>query len=516
VAIGRGRLVNGRSLPGDNSDHRADTTDDNGGESSGDTVPVFPARRVRRRGPKRGCEATVRLALDIGHAAVTLARAAQIPGSSITSTMNMTGAEQRPRRMCWTSCVVVVVLACRCLAQESPTVKPGDVGVSATKVQELSTFMQSLVDQGKISGGVTMMARHGKVVHLKAVGMADREEKKPMQTDAIFRLASMSKPPTSVAIMMLHERGKLDLDDPVSKFIPAFKDPNVLVTVDPLTTEPAKREITIRHLLTHTSGLGYPFTKLLGPLYEQHNIPSGCVSTSVTLEENMKRLAGLPLLFSPGERWEYGMSTDVLGRVVEVASAVPLDRFLEERVFSPLGMKDTFFKVPSRKLPRLVSAYFPAEGAIRKLKDSEIVKDGHELISADYPYLESHKYVSGGGGLCSTAADYMRFCEMLANLGELNGARLLREDTVKEMTTNQLVNLPDRFGFGFGISGDTDDIHKQLRGSYGWAGYWSTSFRISRQRDWILITMSQVAWDDKATPMWFAEYEKIAAESIEK
>ena len=427
----------------------------------------------------------------------------------------MAGAERRRGRIGWVSCLVVVVLACRCLAQELPTAKPEDVGVSSTKVEELSTFMQSLVDQGKIAGGVTMMARHGKVVHLKAVGMADREEKKPMQTDAVFRMASMTKPITSVAIMMLYEQGKLGLDDPVSKYIPAFRNPKVLVSVDPLKTEPAKREITIRHLLTHTSGLGYPFTKVLGPLYEQHNIPSGCVSTSVTLEENMRRLAELPLLFSPGERWEYGMSTDVLGRVVEVVSGVPLDRFLEERVFSPLGMKDTFFKVPSRKLPRLVSAYFPAEAAIRKLKDGEIVKDGHELISADYPYLESHKYVSGGGGLCSTGADYMRFCEMLASLGELNGARLLREDTVKEMTTNQLVNLPDRFGFGFGITGDTDDIHRQLRGSYGWAGYWSTSFRISRQRDWILITMSQVAWDQKATAAWFARYERIAAEAIQ-
>jgi CubicO group peptidase (beta-lactamase class C family) len=397
-----------------------------------------------------------------------------------------------------------------------PSAKPEEVGVSSVKVEELSKFMQSLVDQGKIAGGVTMMARHGKVIHLKAVGMADREAEKPMQIDAIFRIASMTKPVTSVAVMMLYEQGKLGLDDPVWKYMPEFKNPKVLVSVNPLRTEPAKREITIRHLLTHTSGLGYPSTPHLGALYEQHGIPCGCVSAPVTLEENMRKLAGVPLLFHPGEKWEYGMSTDVLGRVIEVVSAVTLDRFFETEIFTRLGMKDTFFKVPREKVPRLVAAYIPLEAGIRKLKDGEIVKHGADPISADYPYLESHRYLSGGGDLCSTVTDYMRFCQMLLNRGQLDSVRLLREETIGMMTTNQLGTLPNRFGFGFGIMPETDDIHRQLRGSYNWGGYWSTSFRISPRGDWILITTSQVAWDDKATSAWFTQYEKIATEAVEK
>ena len=187
----------------------------------------------------------------------------------------MTWTVLRTNLLGWTFCLLALLLALPTLAQELPTAKPEDVGVSSAKVEELSKFMQSLVDDGKIAGGVTMMARHGKVVHLKAVGMADREEKKPMQTDAIFRIASMTKPITSVAIMMLWEQGKLGLDDPVSKYIPEFKNPEVLVGVNPLKTEPAKREITIRHLLTHTSGLGYPVTEKIGPIYRQHGIQWG-------------------------------------------------------------------------------------------------------------------------------------------------------------------------------------------------------------------------------------------------
>ena len=225
---------------------------------------------------------------------------------------------------------VVLLLPVCTVGQELPTASPEEVGVSSEKVGELSRFMQSLVDDGKIAGGVTMMARHGKVIHLAAVGMADRETGTPMKTDAIFRIASMTKPITSAAIMMLWEQGKLGLDDPVSKYIPEFANPKVLVSVDPLKTEPAKQEITIRHLLTHTSGLGYEFTPDLGDIYKKHGIVCGCLTSSVTLEENITKLAGLPLRFHPGERCGYGMSTDVLGRVIEVVSGMTLDRFFEE------------------------------------------------------------------------------------------------------------------------------------------------------------------------------------------
>ena len=232
----------------------------------------------------------------------------------------------------------------------------------------------------------------------------------------------------------------------------------------------------------------------------------------------MKKLAGLPLRFHPGERCGYGMSTDVLGRVIEVVSGMTLDRFFEERIFTPLGMKDTFFRVPPSKLPRLAAAYVPEEGRIRKIVDGEVVKHGPDLISADYPYRDLQRYLSGGGDLCSTAADYLRFCQMLLNHGQLNGVRMLNDNTVKMMTANQLRELPGnaRFGFGFGIMPETDDIHEQLRASVSWGGYWSTSFRISPRGDWILITMSQLAPDLKGPRPWGAEYERFAAEAIQK
>jgi len=437
----------------------------------------------------------------------------------------MTFSSIQWNRFAFASFLIGLLLTRPATGQGLPTAKPEDVGVSPEKVEKLSEFMQSLVDDGKIAGGVTMMARRGKVVHLKAVGMADREAKKPMKTDAIFRIASMSKPITSVAIMMLWEEGKLDLDDPVSKYIPGFKNPKVLVSVDPLKTEPAKREITIRHLLTHTSGIGYSFSATLGPIYDQHRIPSGLCRTEDGLAEVTIDLAKMPLLFHPGEKYEYGMSVDVLGRVVEVVSDMPFERFIKTRICRPLGMNDTFFKVPEAKRSRLVAAYVPVETCIRKIKPGEILREelgGHMVeISSDYPYVDSHKFRSGGAGLCSTASDYMRFCQMLLNGGVLDGKRLLRKQTVEMMTADQTgeiedPDVPDQFGFGFTTFPDKPDVHGQLRGAYAWFGFWSTSFRISPRGEWIVITMAQRSWTDDETPGWFVDYEKIAAEAIER
>jgi CubicO group peptidase (beta-lactamase class C family) len=317
--------------------------------------------------------------------------------------------------------------------------------------------------------------------------------------------------------MMLWEQGKLGLDDPVSKYIPEFKNTTVLVNVDPLETRPAKGEITIRHLLTHTSGLTYGSS--VKPIYDKHGISGGLSTTEVNLEQMMKTLAGLPILFDPGEKFEYGMSTDVLGRVVEVVSGVTLDRFFDDKILKPLGMNDTGFHVSQDKVGRLAAVYIPGEGGIRKLAGGEI---GPGNLTSDYPYSKSHKYLAGGGGLCSTPSDYMRFCQMLLNGGELNGVRLLRPETIKMMTANQIGELKladldviDRFGFGFTVNSDDERHHEQLRGAYAWFGHWSTSFRISPNGDWVLVTMTQLVWDDKATPAWFAQYEKIVTEAIQ-
>ncbi len=427
-------------------------------------------------------------------------------------------------RLSWVLCTLLL-MASHTWGQDLPTAKPEDVGVSSEKVEKLSAFMQSLVDQGKIPGGVTMMARHGKVIHLKAVGLADRETKKPMTTDAIFRLASMSKLITTVGAMVLVDRGKLALDDPVSRCVPEFANPKVLVSLDPWQTEPAKREITIRQLLTHTSGLASCFDEVVGPLYDAQGIQGGVSTMQIDLQEIMARLARIPLVSQPGERFSYGISSDLLGRVIEVASGMTLDRFIESEVCRPLGMTDTHFCIPPQKLSRLVDAYIPVETCLRKVKKGETLRQefgkGIVTISSDYCYGPWNRFKSGGGGLCSTASDYLRLCQMLLNRGELGGVRLLKKDTVNMMTSNQIGDLamrgtPGKFGFGLALLPETSDIHEQLRGSYAWAGYWSTSFRISPRGDWILVTMSQLAWDDKETPAWFAEYERIAAEAIEK
>jgi CubicO group peptidase (beta-lactamase class C family) len=412
--------------------------------------------------------------------------------------------------------LAISLLVSPAICQERLITKPEDVGVSSEKVGEISEFMQSLVDDGKIAGGVTMMARRGKVVHLEAVGMADREAEKPMTTDAIFRIASMTKPITSIAIMMLVEGGKLKLDDPVSEYIPEFKNPQILVSVDPLKKRPAKSEITIRHLLTHTAGLGYSFTQSIGPIYEDNEIQSGLVRSDLSLEESMKNLAEMPLLFDPGERWEYSLATDVLGRVVEVVSEKLFDKFIEKEICQPLGMHDTFFIIPEEKRSRLVSAYVPVGNCLRKLKAGEILKEpligGVVTVSSDYSCDKNQQYWSGGAGLCSTTQDYLRFCQMLLNRGKLGGVRLLKEDTVKMMTVNQIGERgPFCFGFGFSINGDDENTDEQLRDAYGWGGYWGTTFKISPHGDWILITMSQVAPIEGQT---LNDYEKLAAEAI--
>jgi CubicO group peptidase (beta-lactamase class C family) len=230
---------------------------------------------------------------------------------------------------------------------------------------------------------------------------------------------------------------------------------------------------------------------------------------------------GLRLLFDPGEDWEYGLSTDVLGRVVEVASGMALDRYIDEQICQPLQMKDTFFKIPPEKKDRLVAAYHLRDGNLKRVLDGEALPAGQR---PDYPYNKSHKYFSGGGGLCSTATDFMRFCQMLLSGGVRDGKQLLQESTVEMMVEDQLggkitadqgvaPGLVDEFGFGFTSYGE-QHRHVRLRGAYACFGFWTTSFRVSPKSDWILITMAQQPADFTITPKWLAEYERIAAEAI--
>ena len=382
--------------------------------------------------------------------------------------------------------------------QELPTAKPESVGLSSDRLERITTRVQQAIDDKRIAGAVTLVSRHGKVAYFKAQGSSDREASKAMRNDAIFRICSMSKPITSVAVMMLYEEGKFLLEDPVSKYLPEFKDPKVLVKPadgrGPYTI-PAAREITIRDLLTHTSGLTYDWNESLGEQYKAAHVASGLLQYDGTIEDNVKRLASVPLLFSPGTKWEYSLGIDVLGRLVEVTSGMPLDQFFQKRIFEPLGMKDTYFYLPDSKIERLAVAYTYYQGkGLERFPDTPIT-EGTFSYSADYPYRGPKKLFAGGAGLSSTVADYYRFCQMMLQGGKLGDVRLLSRKSVELMSHDQLGHISDdfAFGIGFGVDGVKTPL-KELGspGTYGWGGFFYTQFSIDPKEDMIVIFMGQL------------------------
>jgi CubicO group peptidase (beta-lactamase class C family) len=400
----------------------------------------------------------------------------------------------------WFAFLSVFILAgiAGAAAQELPTAKPETVGLSSERLERITSKVQQTVDEKRIAGAVTLVARHGKVVYFKSQGALDREASKPMRNDAIFRICSMSKPITSVAVMMLYEEGKFLLDDPISKYLPEFKNPKVLVKPgngrEPYTI-PAAREISIRDLLRHTSGLTYHWNEDLGDRYKEANVAHGLLPYDGTIEENVKRLAKLPLLFSPGTRWEYSLSVDVLGRLVEVTSGMPLDEFFRKRILEPLGMKDTYFYLPDNKLDRLAAAYtYYDDKGLQRFPDTPIT-EGATSYSADYPYRGPKKLFAGGAGLNSTAADYYRFCQMMLQGGKLGDVRLLSRKSVELMTHDQLGRISDdqAFGLGFGIDGVKTPL-KELGsvGTFAWGGFFYTAFTIDPKEDMIVIFMGQL------------------------
>ena len=382
-------------------------------------------------------------------------------------------------------------------AQDFRSVKPETVGLSSERLERIGTAVQRSIDDKRIAGAVTLVVRRGQIAWLKAQGMEDREAGKAMRPDAIFRICSMTKPITSVAVMMLYEEGRFLLEDPVSKYLPEFKNPKVFV--QPTTGEPysipATHEITIRDLLRHTAGFTYQWNPVLGPLYKNANVANGLLQYEGTIEDSVKRLAGVPLLFNPGDRWEYGLSVDVLGRLVEVISGKPLDQFLRERIFVPLGMKDTYFYLPNGKVDRLATVYtYYADKGLNRFPDTPIT-EGPFSYSADYPYRGPKKLFSGGGGLVSTAQDYMRFCQMMLDGGKARNIQLLSRKSVELMTHDQLGNISsDRsFGLGFGIDGIKAPLAELGSvGEYKWGGFYYTAFSIDPKEQMIVIFMGQL------------------------
>jgi CubicO group peptidase (beta-lactamase class C family) len=323
-----------------------------------------------------------------------------------------------------------------------------------------------------------------------------------MQNNTIFRIASMTKPITSFAVMMLYEEGRFRLDDPLHKYLPEFKDMKVVANAastngiagaDSLV--PAKRPITIRHLLTHMSGFAYHWNDRLGPAYYKAGVAHGLGVHNETLAESMKKLAALPLLNHPGDKWEYGLSTDVLGRLIEVVSGKSLNDFFLERIFTPLKMNDTHFYLPENKVARLATVYqYSTEKGLTKVPESVTVEGKYDY-SPVYPYSGPKRFYSGGAGLSSTAADYARFGQMLLNGGELDGARLLSRKSIELMTADFLHEKLDGFGFGLGFG-----IRRELSesselgsvGTYGWGGFWYTQFFVDPAEQMFAIIMAQL------------------------
>ena len=370
-------------------------------------------------------------------------------------------------------------------AQTLSEALPASVGMSAGRLGRIDDLVKEYIDKKWIAGATVLVAKDGKIVYYKGLGYDDIDKKTPMKKDAICRIASQTKAITSVAVMMLYEEGKILLSDPVSKYIPEFKNPKVLDKFNPAdttyTTVPAKREITIRDLLTHTSGIDYAQigSKESNAIYYKAGVVGGIGVDKIVLGDKMKILGGLPLMHQPGEKWTYGLNADLLGYLIEVVSGMSLDEFFKQKIFEPLGMKDTYFYLPKEKRNRLATLY--TEDSTK-----HIIKDGetYELngtMYVNYPDMEG-TYYSGGGGLSSTAYDYSIFMQMLLNGGEYNGKRILSRSSIRMMTSNQIGDIDfgdDKFGLGFGIVTEKGAAKTPVSpGTFSWGGMFSSSYWI--------------------------------------
>lgn len=415
--------------------------------------------------------------------------------------------------------LLVAVPAVAQLDTSSSLLPHGDAqsaGFSPTKLQSIDHLLQAAVEKKQIAGAAALVARNGKLIHLAMAGHQDAEAGIPITANTIYRIASMTKPITSVAALMLVDEGKLKLDDAISKYIPEFATVRVLTQEakpgQPLVniTEAAATLPTIRHLLTHMSGLTYSFWNhpILSKLYRDADVSDGLMETSGTMADNVNRLASLPLLFQSGTAWGYGLNTDVLGRVVEVASGQTLENFFQHRIVQPLKMRDTYFVLPADKRQRLAALYAPdASKKIRRIDDKPQLSTsviGTVPYSATYPLADNSQFHSGGAGLVSTIGDYARFLQMLLNGGELDGQRILKRETVTQMTTNQIGKLDcgfknhgDKFGFGFGVATSASKPAEVATvGSYSWGGIFYTYFLVDPEQRLITIFMAQVfPWD---------------------
>ena len=397
--------------------------------------------------------------------------------------------------------VAFAVISCeKSTEQKLPTLvvsSPEAAGFSSTRLARLDSGMSDWVKKNWINGSVALIARRGKIVFHKAYGYNDLDTKTPLDKNGIFRIASQTKAITTVAALMLWEEGKFAFDDPISKFIPSFANQQVLATFNPkdttFTTVPAKRAVTIRDILTHTSGIGYPAigTPEANAIYAKNQVTGGVGVKNQKLSDAMTRLGSVPLMFQPGERWMYGVNTDLLGYLIEIWSGKTLEEFFTERIFRPLGMNDTYFNVPQEKASKLVNFFQDSGSGIKK---QDKVFGG--FLDLNFP-LQPHDYFSGGGGLSSTITDYATFLQMLLNGGEYNGTRYLAHNTVRLMTMNQIGDLfsvgENKFTFGFSLVTESGSrLAPNQAGTYAWGGVFSTSYWVDPKEEMIVLIYRQI------------------------
>lgn len=409
--------------------------------------------------------------------------------------------------------LAAALLASPVAAEDVKAVLPEDVGLSSARLERMGDFVRGYIEQKQMAGAVVLIARKGKIAYFEPFGQADIG--KPMQRDTMFRICSMTKPVVTLAVLQLYEQGKLLLSDPVAKYIPEFAHPKVIEMLPegsnpPFRLVPAKRDITVKDLLTHTAGLPYSFAgewypkdrllRQMHDLYEEAGISSGMYETEGTIGDMVKRLARLPLASQPGEAFTYGMAADVSGYLVEVVSGMKLDDYIRENIFKPLKMNDSYFFVPESEQHRL-SAVWKSDwhGKLERLSDGPH-REGDYVYSTTFQTKGPRTFLSGGVGMVSTPYDYFRFAQMLLNKGELDGVRLVSRKTVELMTLNHIGKLAEttlhdegwKFGLGLGIQADR--VHSVDAGDVGtfeWAGLYSTRFSVDPKEEKITIFMSQ-------------------------
>ncbi len=373
----------------------------------------------------------------------------------------------------------------------SPAVQP-TADFDQKKLEAVDALIKSFVEKNHLVGAVTLVVKNNQLVHYKGHGYADLATKKPMPADAIFRIMSQTKAITSLGILQLFEQGKLRLDQPISDFLPSFKSPRVLKEFNAAdtsyTSEPAKREITFRDLLTHSSGLDYAGigSDKMKAIYAKAGVPSGLGDNGMTLLQAITKLGTLPLIHNPGEKFTYGLNTDVLGCLIEVISGETLDAYFTKHIFLPLGMKDTYFNVPAEKGSRLPSVY--TENEQNKIIPWSPTFRG---INPNYPLFKK-TFFSGGAGLSSTAFDYAIFLQCILNGGKYNGQQIIGRRTAELMISPNFPLGDDSYGLGFQITGErTANRKMRNKGSFSWGGYYGTTYWADPKEKMIVLIMTQ-------------------------